>query len=96
MASFKVIAGVGLRQCCFEVGEDFKSYDNFKEFVKPREGKLFFDPVGFARKKLSGKGLKPENFIDLDICSFCSKENFFSNRKDGTDNRTLSFVMKNK
>lgn len=92
--TFKAIAGVGLRQSCYAVGEDFLTYDGFSEFIKQASGKLYFDPIGFAKKNLKVYGLKDDNFCDLNICSLCSNKGFFSYRRNATDKRTLSFILR--
>lgn len=93
LSSFKVACGVGLRHCCYEVGEEFLYYPNFKDYIDKRDVKLYFNPISFVRDVLIKKGLKPQNFYDSDICSLCSRD-FFSYRRDKTDLRTLSFIFK--
>lgn len=72
-----IVAGVGLRQCCYEVS-----------------GGSYFDPIGFVKEKISIARLKECGFFDLNICSFCSPDNFYSYRKTKCRSRTLSFIMK--
>jgi len=91
---FKVIAGPGMRKCCFEVGPEFRDKPRFKGLLEERGGHLFFDPVSFARECLVRRGLRPENFIDTGICSFCSEmDGLYSFRKTGTECRNLSFIV---
>ncbi len=94
LSRFKVVAGVGLRSCCYEVGEEFLDYPNFKEFLKEKKAKLYFDPISFVKNSFFKKGLKEENFLDLGICSFCSPFKFYSARREREDLRTLSFVVR--
>jgi len=94
LSSFTVIAGAGMRICCYKVGKEFLAYPEMKHFIENRAGKHYFDPIGFILEKLSRKGLKKANFIDMNICSYCSGNDFFSYRNTKTTNRTLSFVMK--
>ncbi len=94
LSAFKALAGVGLRQCCYEVGKDFLTYNGFTEFLKERSGKFYFAPAGFAKKKLIAYGLKDDNFCDLDICSLCSDKDLFSYRRNATEKRTLSFILR--
>lgn len=94
LSSFKALAGIGMRKCCYEVGSEFLRHLEFKDYIKESNKKLYFDPVNFLKNKLINLGLKEENFLDLGICSFCSKQNFFSFRRDKTDNRTLSFIVR--
>ena len=96
LKSFKAIAGLGMRQCCYEVGREFLEYPEFSAFLRRKGNSLYFNPTGFIRENLMVHGLEKENFFDLNICSHCSKENFFSFRKDSTDNRTLSFIVRAK
>ncbi|UCD15329.1 MAG: polyphenol oxidase family protein [Candidatus Omnitrophota bacterium] len=84
-----VVAGVGMRQCCYQVGEDFLDYLNLSDFLIRKNDRLYFDPVGFVRKKTN-----KSSFFDLDICSFCSPYGFFSYRKTKCKDRTLSFIAK--
>jgi YfiH family protein len=94
LSSFKAIAGVGLRHCCYEVGEEFLTYPQLKEHLEKRNQKLYFNPVMFAKDKLLKLGLKTENFFDLDICSLCNPQALFSYRRNKTESRTISFIMK--
>jgi len=93
LASFKVVAGVGLRKCCYRVGEEFLDYSSFRPFLEKRQSGFYFDPIDFDREYLWRKGLRKENFFDTGICTLCSCD-FFSYRKDKTNNRTLSFILK--
>lgn len=94
LSPFKVVAGIGLRRCCYEVSEDFLTYGWLGSCFERRETKLYFNPVVFAKKILIEKGLKEQSFSDLGICSFCSSEEFPSYRKTSTNERTLSFILR--
>jgi YfiH family protein len=96
LSAFTVIAGVGMRKCCYKVGEEFTGYPSFKGFVDARDGSYYFDPIGFISSRLVQKGMKEENFTDQGTCSYCSSAGFFSHRRTATKSRTLSFVMKNR
>ncbi|MBU2101835.1 MAG: polyphenol oxidase family protein [Candidatus Omnitrophota bacterium] len=94
LGSFKAVAGVGLRECCFRVTEEFFNYLQFIPFLMRSGNGLFFDAAGFARSRLVKHGLKRENFFDNRICSYCNPGGFFSHRRGDTSSRTLSFIMK--
>jgi polyphenol oxidase len=94
LSAFKAIAGVGMRSCCYKVGNDFRNVPQFKDLLTVRDGSLLFDPIGFARRALGLHGLKEEDFFDLKICSLCAQEKYFSHRRDKTSSRTLSFIIK--
>ncbi len=92
LKTFKAAAGCGMRECCYEVGGEFLNYPGFKAYLTKKGEKLFFNPVDFVKDHLQSRGLKKNNFLDLNICSICSKENFYSFRRNATDSRTLSFI----
>lgn len=94
LKSFKAVAGLGIRQCCYEVGREFLEHQEFNVFLKKVGNSLYFNPIGFIKENLMAYGLREDNFFDLNICSHCSKENFFSFRRNSTDFRTLSFIVR--
>ncbi|MCM8774088.1 MAG: polyphenol oxidase family protein [Candidatus Omnitrophica bacterium] len=89
----KVLAGVGLRKCCFRTGAEFINYKELEQFLEKRES-LYFDPISFSLHSFLYKGVDRDNFVDLNICSFCNSLNFFSFRREKTEKRTLSFIVK--
>lgn len=93
LSSFTVAMGVGMRKCCYRVGEEFLAYRQLMGSLEKRDGGYYFDPVGFAVAGLIKKGMKASSFFDYNVCSCCSKAGFYSHRRDATDNRTMSFVM---
>jgi len=94
LSSFRVIAGPGLRDCCYEVGNEFLTYKLLRPFIVLRGGRYYFDPIAFARSALVAQGLREENFCDIATCSACSDKHLFSYRKTNTPHRQLSFIMK--
>ena len=92
LSPFKVVAGAGLRKCCYKVGTDFLEHHGIVDYVASEDRGLFFDSVSFAKSKLKNSGLKENNFYDLNLCSFCSGDDFHSYRRDLTAKRTLSFI----
>ncbi len=93
LRDFKVCSGVGLRSCCYQVGEEFLGFDKFRKFLVRKGERLYFSPVEFVQKELERKGFIFENFLDLEICSFCNRE-FYSWRREKTTRRTFSFIFK--
>lgn len=94
ISSFICVAGVGLRVCCYRVGDDFLENDRMKTFITRRPEGYYFDPIDFARRNLIRSGLRDSNFFDAGECSFCSGEEFHSHRRTGTTGRTLSFIVR--
>ena len=96
LASFIVLSGAGMRKCCYELGAEFLNYPTIRPFLGKRGAAYYLDPIAFAKQKLFRKGLKSENFFDVDICNHCSSNQFFSYRKTGMPDRTLTFILKMK
>jgi len=93
LSGYKVFLGPSMRKCCFEVGEDFKQYKNFTNYIGKPGDKLRFDPVGFASDNFLARGVAPQNLHDCDICTICGDKGLFSFRKDKTDKRILNFIF---
>ncbi len=91
--NFRIIAGVGLRKCCYEVGKEFLKYNDFIPFISKRMNRLYFDPIEFVKKRAEYYGFSKNNFYDVGICSFCNGD-FYSWRREKTHNRTISFIFK--
>ncbi len=92
LADFKVVAGVGLRSCCYQVGEEFRECKDLSSYLKVTPKGIFFNPVKFAKEQLVLKGLDKDNFFDLGLCSHCLQGSFFSYRRDKATQRNLSFI----
>ncbi len=92
LEEFSVIAGVGLRSCCYKVGEEFLKYKRFVNYLIRKEGILYFSPIEFAKEELRKQRLNPDRFFDLKICSFCNQD-FYSWRREKTQRRTFSFIV---
>lgn len=92
LAKAKAFAGVGLRNCCYQVGQEFLKYPAFFLSLEKKGKNFFLNPIKFAKSRLISLGLPKDNFIDLKLCSFCSKPPPFSWRREKTNHRTLSFI----
>jgi hypothetical protein len=92
LTDLKVVAGLGLHSCCYQVGDEFKKFKELSLYLRITPEGIFFNPVQFARDQLISRGLKKDNFFDLGLCNYCSKYNFFSYRRDKTIQRNLSFI----
>jgi len=93
LSAATVAAGVGLRKCCYEVGGEFRHYNTINPFLQSRQRRLFFDPIAFAKYHLVKQGLRFGKLCDTGVCSYCN-EKFPSFRREHTDQRTLSFIIK--
>lgn len=91
------IVGPHNRKCCYEVGneviEEFKNQGIYKNIEINEGNKL--NLYACIEAQLLDSGLKTENIIDLNYCTFCSQENKFHSyrkSKDGSG-RMFSFVF---
>lgn len=87
-----LVAGPGLRKCCYEVKEDFLA-TSLAQFVEQRKGKYFFNPIRCVKEQLTALKIAYD-FHDTDICTFCDSRRFHSYRRDKTEKRILSFIVK--
>lgn len=80
-----------IKKCCFEVSPDFyKNFQNSLNFSL-KNGKIYFDMVSEARQQL--EKISPNIKFSIDAnCTFCSKKNFHSFRRDKTDLRNYTLV----
>ncbi len=89
----KAILGVGICGKCYEVGEEV-----YKLF--PHEYKSCFKEIGERKflldlkeaNKLQLRAAGVPEIEDLNFCSVCNNDRFFSYRKEKTDKRTLSAI----
>jgi len=89
-----IICGFGpcIRNCCYEVGEDFRDY--FPDCIEERQGRLFLDLIKVNSQQLLSAGVLEKNISDSQICTSCQNEDFFSYRKEGQSaGRMMSVIM---
>ncbi len=89
----KAIIGVGVCKKCYEVKRDL--WELFKEryssfFERVSEDRFLLDLKGINRLQLSSAGV--EEIEDLNLCSMCNNDLYYSYRKEKTEKRTLSAI----
>jgi YfiH family protein len=80
----KVFIGPHIRDCCFEVGEEFLDY--FDHGIKRKNKKLYL-----ALEEVVRKDLPDAQILSCDICTCCHKE-FNSYRRDKTKQRNHNIL----
>jgi YfiH family protein len=84
--------GPAIRECCYEVGEEFRDY--FPADVAQGKGKFYLDIVGINRKEAVASGIREDNISDSRICTSCRNKEFFSFRREGKNcGRMISVMM---
>lgn len=89
-----IICGFGpcIRNCCYEVGEEFHDY--FSKGLVKRKGRVFLDLARTNLEQLISAGIPESNITDCGICTSCQNRDFFSYRKDGQNTgRMMSVIM---
>jgi len=92
------VIGPCIRKCCFEVGpevyEDFlKTFPGCSDAFEYSDGKRRIDLAAIIKNTLVSEGVSPENVHDLNRCTTCEKELFFSHRGGGGRSGTGAAVF---
>ena len=89
-ARLMVALGPGIRECCFEVGEEvarmFKEAYPGESTARTRPdvpGKYLVNLAGVLKTQLTQAGIPPENQHDSGMCTCCNTREFFSLRAEG-------------
>jgi len=98
VSSLKAYIGPCIDRCCLEMGDEV--YD---EFVSEnagyasffgRRGKWHLDLRGLNRFQLVHAGLRTDNINDLDSCTFCHADEYYSFRRQRQRNGSMfSFIV---
>ncbi len=90
--------GPCIGKCCFELGDEV--YEKFisenKEWSKffSRKGKWYLDLRGLNRFQLEEAGIPNNQIIDLDECTYCLQDKYFSYRRMKKHNGSMfSFIF---
>ena len=93
--NIEVVIGPGIRQCHFEVGNDVA--ERFDEkYLKPseNEGKFYLDLPSVIMDDLKMDGILTEHISDMNECTVCLPEKYFSHRRDkGITGRMFAGIM---
>jgi len=86
-------AGFGpcIRECCYEVGKEFKDF--FHYGLRYRSKRYYLDLAAVNEKQLLDLGLLKKNISDAGVCTCCQNDTFFSFRKEGASCGRLMSVM---
>lgn len=85
--------GPAMRNCCYEVGAEFKDLFNY-EYLSERGKSYYLDLPAINKTQLLISGVKDKNIFDSRICTACQDTEFFSYRKEGVGcGRIMSVMM---
>lgn len=84
--------GPAIRECCYEVGEEFKGL--FPGYLVEKGRHYYLDLVGINKSKILDSGVKEKNILDSKVCTSCKNTDFFSYRREGNYcGRMMSVMM---
>ncbi len=92
--SENLLAGFGpaIRNCCYEVGEEFREFFDCGSSRANNSYRL--DLIALNRRQLLEAGVREDNISDCGICTSCSNKEFFSFRREGEScGRMMSVAM---
>lgn len=91
----QVAFGPAIRECCYEVGDEFREIfpKFFKDVYRSDQNKGHMDLAGEAADQLSSQGVLPENIFDTGHCTYCENGRFFSARRERNEERMLSVIQ---
>ena len=88
----RVALGPLIRDCCYQVGDDFKEF--FPLTTRQRGNRFYLDLASENKGQLLKLGVKIENIYDPLICCSCDQDRFFSYRQEGEKSgRIISLIM---
>ncbi len=95
------LIGMGpcIGNCCYEVGADVvnifrESHADWYTYCYYKGDKWSFDLIGANMSQLLKAGVRPQNICELNMCTACQPEDFFSYRKTlGATGRMMSLAM---
>jgi polyphenol oxidase len=91
----QAIIGPGIGPCCYEVGAEvvaeFRKADFESDIFTKRGDSVFLDLKKANRELIQGKGIG--EIHDVDLCTACRQDLFFSARRDGQAGRQVNFVQ---
>jgi len=91
-ADMRVGFGPVIRDCCYQVGVDFRA--KFHAGLSVNNGRLYMDLLEVNKTQLLGQGIRPENIAKGPACTFCAGKEFFSFRREkDTCGRMMSVTM---
>lgn len=75
--------GPGIGKCHYDVKEDRAlHFQDFPSALSRREGKTFLDLKSVAKQELILSGIQEENIEDIEECTACKPQTYFSFRRD--------------
>ena len=89
---FIVAIGASIGSCCYEIDEEV-FHPDWKPFSTAKgSGKWMVDLAQINITQIKSEGIKEEQISQIDLCTRCHSDLFFSYRGEGRTGRQLSFI----
>ncbi len=90
-SQIKVALGPSARECCYEVGAEFRNH--FPHDLKESHGKLYLDLVSVCKRQLFKEGIEIRNIIEEGGCTVCQSKWHSFRRDKEKAGRMISLMM---
>lgn len=81
-----IYIGPHIQKCHFEIKDDIiEKFNDYKEFIFENDNKKFVNLSLIIKKQLIKAGIYENNIEISNECTFCNKEQYFSYRRDRTE-----------
>ena len=87
----QVAIGPAIRSCCYEVGPEFSAY--FGTSIQERTGRRTCDLIGIAIQQMQACGIRRHRIIDVERCTACDPQTWYSLRQEGPSTGRLTSVI---
>jgi len=84
-----------IRDCCYQVGPEFRNYFAEQYFVQ-RKGKIFLNLPRLLKHQLIESGVGEGNIQVVEHCTFCHPNEYPSYRRTGSANRMFHLIRMKK
>lgn len=82
----EVFIGPHIKSCHFEIRADIlDQFKDYSEYISKNDGKININLAGIISKQLSACGLKKENIMISEECTYCLPKKYFSYRRDNPE-----------
>lgn len=87
-----IALGPSIGSCCYEIDEKvfLSEWEPYSTFIG--NGKRKVDLAGISIAQIKNEGIKEEQIFQVNLCTSCHTDLFFSYRKEGQTGRHLSFI----
>jgi len=91
--NINIYIGPSIKGCCYEIGEDIVANFSPKAINKIND-KIYLDLIKEIKTKLLEIGIKSNNIVESNICTYESKECYSYRKERGLNGRMYSMMIK--